>query len=49
MQLNLNLANDPRTANARIYENLARVDQLPILDDRAEGEILGYGEDGLPE
>jgi hypothetical protein len=31
-----------------IDDLLRRVDALPNLDSRAEAEILGYGEDGLP-
>jgi hypothetical protein len=31
-----------------IDDLLRRVDALPTLDSRAEAEILGYGEDGLP-
>jgi hypothetical protein len=31
-----------------IQDLLKRVDALPALDTRPEGEILGYGEDGLP-
>lgn len=30
---------------ARIQERIAR---LPVLDDRSDDEILGYGEHGLP-
>ncbi len=28
---------------------LKRVDGMPILDDRSEDDILGYGESGLPD
>jgi len=32
----------------QIEELLRRVDALPTLDSRAENEILGYDEDGVP-
>jgi len=32
----------------QIEDLLRRVDALPRLDSRAENEILGYGEDGIP-
>jgi len=31
-----------------IEDLLTRVDELPPLDSRPEGEILGYDENGLP-
>jgi hypothetical protein len=31
-----------------IEDLLRRVNALPTIDARTEGEILGYGEDGLP-
>ncbi len=48
MGLNINLASAPQTTRGRLYEILARVDMLPILDDRSEEEILCYDENGLP-
>ncbi|MFI5101796.1 MAG: hypothetical protein ACHP9V_00345 [Terriglobales bacterium] len=33
---------------SEIEDLLRRVDALPTLDSRPEGEILGYGEDGIP-
>jgi len=33
---------------AKLDEILARVDALPILDNRSMDEILGYDEFGLP-
>ncbi len=33
---------------AAIDEIVARVAELPVLDDRPADEILGYGPDGLP-
>ncbi len=32
----------------QIEDLLRRVDALPTVDSRAEDEILGYGEDGIP-
>ena len=32
----------------QIEDLLWRVDALPTVDSRAEDEILGYGEDGIP-
>ena len=34
---------------AAIEAALARIDQLPVLDDRPADEIIGYDEDGLPK
>ena len=31
-----------------LNEIALRCASLPVLDDRSEGEILGYNEDGLP-
>jgi hypothetical protein len=33
----------------QIEDLLRRVDALPNLDSRPESEILGYGEDGVPQ
>ncbi|MEM8987290.1 MAG: hypothetical protein AAGC95_11255 [Pseudomonadota bacterium] len=33
---------------AAIEAALARVDKLPVLDDRTADEIIGYDENGLP-
>lgn len=39
----------PKTFNrATIEEALARLDELPVLDDRPADEIIGYDEYGLP-
>jgi antitoxin VapB len=32
----------------QVEDILQRMDALPILDDRAEDEILGYDQDGIP-
>ncbi len=34
---------------AQVEDLLRRVDALPNLDSRSEREILGYGEDGVPQ
>jgi len=47
MDLDLNLASEPLRLKERIYEILARVDALAMLDERSEEEILGYDADGL--
>jgi antitoxin VapB len=42
----------PRTPTEKLASARAivrRVDALPVLDDRASDEILGYDEDGLLE
>ncbi|MGA3104025.1 MAG: type II toxin-antitoxin system VapB family antitoxin [Terriglobales bacterium] len=36
-------------ARGQIEDLLRRVDALPNLDSRPESEILGYGEDGVPQ
>ncbi len=36
------------TKRDKLYEILNRVDALPRLDSRAEDEILGYDESGIP-
>ena len=36
------------TKRDKLYEILHRVDALPRLDSRAEDEILGYDESGIP-
>jgi len=36
------------TKRDKLYEILHRVDTLPRLDSRAEDEILGYDESGIP-
>jgi hypothetical protein len=43
------IKNEAAERLAREIEDLQRrVDALPTLDSRAENEILGYGEDGIP-
>ena len=37
-----------RFSRAKIEAILARVDALPVLDDRSPEEIIGYDEFGLP-
>jgi hypothetical protein len=48
MYLHPDLASEPLRLEERLYEILARVDALAILDERSEEEILGYDADGLP-
>jgi antitoxin VapB len=38
-----------RFVGGQVEEMLRRVDALPTLDSRAEGEILGYDKDGIPK
>jgi antitoxin VapB len=52
LQAELKRTQPPRTAEnevARMEEVARRVAALPILDDRSEDEILGYGPAGYPE
>jgi len=37
-----------RVLDLQLEDVLRRVDALPTLDSRAENEILGYDEDGMP-
>ncbi len=39
----------PPFNEAGLRATLARLDQLPILDDRTADEIIGYNEYGVPE
>jgi len=48
------MATDPKPQDLEgvkreIDEILQCVDSLPFLDSRTEDQILGYGEDGLPQ
>jgi hypothetical protein len=41
-------ARDPAQIEKALREIGERCSRLPVLDDRAPDDILGYGEDGLP-
>lgn len=39
---------DAQTSSLDLEEIIIRGRQRRVLDDRTQGEILGYGDDGLP-